>query len=181
MRRRKFPQQSAIVVVIDYRTKRLMKKYVVVRKIEKVVVVSGSRGLQKTEVTHSSALWYRHNVDMVWNRIARRQGLARSAWYSYERNWVSLRFPSSLVSTLRSIYIWSVVLLRYRVPSRPDIGWDGCPLATRHYYYCVMRGSCKLKLIGMDYDYVVDVVAGSKACIAGYNGLQAYNSCIWIL
>ena len=56
MRRRKFPQQSAIVVVIDYRTKRLMKKYVVVRKIEKVVVVSGSRGLQKTEVTHSSAL-----------------------------------------------------------------------------------------------------------------------------
>jgi len=28
----------------------LMKKYVVVRKIEKVVVVSGSRGLQKTEL-----------------------------------------------------------------------------------------------------------------------------------
>ena len=27
-----------------------MKKYVVVRKIEKVVVVSGSRGLQKTEL-----------------------------------------------------------------------------------------------------------------------------------
>jgi len=28
----------------------LMEKYVVVRKIEKVVVVSGSRGLQKTEL-----------------------------------------------------------------------------------------------------------------------------------
>jgi len=28
----------------------LMKKYVVVRKIEKVVVVSGSRELQKTEL-----------------------------------------------------------------------------------------------------------------------------------
>jgi len=27
-----------------------MEKYVVVRKIEKVVVVSGSRGLQKTEL-----------------------------------------------------------------------------------------------------------------------------------
>jgi len=27
-----------------------MKKYVVVQKIEKVVVVSGSRGLQKTEL-----------------------------------------------------------------------------------------------------------------------------------
>jgi len=32
------------------RTKMLMKTYVVVRKIEKVVVVSGSRGLQKTEL-----------------------------------------------------------------------------------------------------------------------------------
>jgi len=38
--------QSAIVVVTDQRTKLLMQKYVVVRKIEKVVVVSGSRGLQ---------------------------------------------------------------------------------------------------------------------------------------
>ena len=28
----------------------LMEKYVVVRKMEKVVVVSGSRGLQKTEL-----------------------------------------------------------------------------------------------------------------------------------
>jgi len=28
----------------------MIKKYVVVRKIEKVVVVSGSRGLQKTEL-----------------------------------------------------------------------------------------------------------------------------------
>jgi len=41
--------QSAIVVVTDHRTKMLMKN-VVVRKIEKVVVVSGSRGLQKTEL-----------------------------------------------------------------------------------------------------------------------------------
>ena len=37
MRRRKCPLQSAIVVVIDYRAKMLMKKYVVVRKIEIVV------------------------------------------------------------------------------------------------------------------------------------------------
>jgi len=49
MRRRKCPLQSAIVVVIGDRTKLLMKKYVVVRKIEKVVVVSVSRRLQKTE------------------------------------------------------------------------------------------------------------------------------------
>jgi len=42
--------QSAVVVVIDYRTKMLMKTYVAVRTIEKVVVVSGSRGLQKTEL-----------------------------------------------------------------------------------------------------------------------------------
>jgi len=42
--------QSAIIVVIDYRTKMLTTKYVVVRKIEEVVVVSGSRGLQKTEL-----------------------------------------------------------------------------------------------------------------------------------
>jgi len=49
MRRRKCPLQSAIVVVIGERTQMSMKKYVVVRKIEKVVVVSGSRRLQKTE------------------------------------------------------------------------------------------------------------------------------------
>ena len=49
MRRRKCPLQSATVVLIDYRTKIFMKKYVVVRKIE-MVVVSGSRGLQKTEL-----------------------------------------------------------------------------------------------------------------------------------
>jgi len=36
--------------VIDQRTKLLMKKYVVVRKLEKVVVVSGSQGLQKAEL-----------------------------------------------------------------------------------------------------------------------------------
>jgi len=33
-----------------------MKKYVVVQIIEKVVVVSGSRGLQKAELAYSSAL-----------------------------------------------------------------------------------------------------------------------------
>jgi len=41
--------QSA-VVVIDERAKLLMRKYVVVRKIEKVVVVSGSPRLQETEL-----------------------------------------------------------------------------------------------------------------------------------
>ena len=64
-----------------------MKKYVVVRKIEKVVV-SGSRGLQKTQLTDSSALRCRPDIDMAsdmfWSRIAGRQwlaGMARSAWY----------------------------------------------------------------------------------------------------
>jgi len=47
--------QSAIVIDMDLRTKMLMKKYVIMRKIEKVVV-SSSRGLQKTELTYSSAL-----------------------------------------------------------------------------------------------------------------------------
>ena len=44
------PLCHATNLVIDYRKKMLMKKYVVVRKIEKVVVVNGSRGLQKTEL-----------------------------------------------------------------------------------------------------------------------------------
>jgi len=47
MRRRKCPLQSAIVVVVGYRTKMLIKKYVDVRKIEKVVIVS-TWELQKT-------------------------------------------------------------------------------------------------------------------------------------
>jgi len=38
----------------------MMKKYVVVRKIEKVVVVSGSRGLQKTELLQHLQLGARH-------------------------------------------------------------------------------------------------------------------------
>jgi len=38
----------------------MMKKYVVVRKIEKVVVVSGSRGLQKTELLQYLQLGARH-------------------------------------------------------------------------------------------------------------------------
>jgi len=41
--------QSAIVVVI-LENENVDEKYVVVRKIEKVVVVSGSRGLQKTQL-----------------------------------------------------------------------------------------------------------------------------------
>jgi len=49
----------------------------------------------------------------------------------------------------------------------------GYPLATQHYYYCVMRGSC----IGVDYDYVIDVVMGSKACIAGQCSTDLYDSC----
>ena len=31
----------------------------------------------------------------------------------------------------------------------------------------------------MDYDYLIDVVAGSKACIAGYNAVQAYITAVW--
>ena len=42
--------QSANVVVI-LEKKNVDENYVVVRKIEKVVVVSGSRGLQETEMT----------------------------------------------------------------------------------------------------------------------------------
>jgi len=41
--------QSAIVVVI-LEKENVDENYVVVRKIEKVVVVSGSQGLQKTEL-----------------------------------------------------------------------------------------------------------------------------------
>jgi len=49
--------QSEIDVVIGERTKMLLKKYVVVRKIEKVAVVSGSRGCRKQSCrTYSSAL-----------------------------------------------------------------------------------------------------------------------------
>jgi len=40
------------------------EKNVVLRKIEKVVVVSGSRGLQKTE-HYSSALRCRPNIEVV--------------------------------------------------------------------------------------------------------------------
>jgi len=43
--------QSATVVVTDNRTEMLMKKYVVMRQVEKVVVVSGSRRLQKTQLS----------------------------------------------------------------------------------------------------------------------------------
>ena len=45
---------SAIVVVIDRRTKMLMKIYVVVRKIEKVVVARGCR--KQSCRTYSSVL-----------------------------------------------------------------------------------------------------------------------------
>jgi len=38
-----------------------------------------------------------------------------------------------------------------------------------------MRGSG----IGVDYDYVIDVVAGSKGCIAGYSAVQAYITAVW--
>jgi len=31
----------------------------------------------------------------------------------------------------------------------------------------------------MDYDYVIDVVAGSKACTAGYSAVQAYITAVW--
>ena len=48
-------------------------------------------------------------------------------------------------------------------------------MANRRRSYSVMRGSC----IGMVYDYVTDVVAGSKACIAGYSAVQAYIAAVW--
>jgi len=48
-------------------------------------------------------------------------------------------------------------------------------VATQHYYYCVMRGSC----VGMDYNYIIDVTADSKAYIAGYSTVQAYITAIW--
>jgi len=31
----------------------------------------------------------------------------------------------------------------------------------------------------MDYDYVIDVVAGSKASIAGYSAVHAYMTAVW--
>jgi len=33
----------------------------------------------------------------------------------------------------------------------------------------------------MDIDYVMDVVAGSRACIAGYSAVQAYIAAVWAL
>jgi len=45
--------QSTIVVVIDWKTKMLMKKFVVARKIEKVVVAGGRKHSCRT---FSSAL-----------------------------------------------------------------------------------------------------------------------------
>ena len=33
--------------------------------------------------------------------------------------------------------------------------------------------------IGMDYDYVIDVIAGSKACIADYSAIQVYITAVW--
>ena len=54
-------------------------------------------------------------------------------------------------------------------------GAGGDNVAIRHCYYCIMRGSC----IGMDYDYVIDVVAGSKGCIAGYSAVQVYITAVW--
>ena len=47
-------------------------------------------------------------------------------------------------------------------------GSSGDNIATRYYCHCVMHASC----IGMDYDYVIDVVAGSKAFIDGYGAVQ---------
>jgi len=43
-------QSAIVIVVVNQGTIMLMKKYVVVRKIEKIVVDSGSWGLQKTEL-----------------------------------------------------------------------------------------------------------------------------------
>jgi len=63
--------ESAIIVVIGYETKLLMKKkYVVVRKIEKVVVVNGSWGLQKTELQGLQL-----GVVLLKNQAKRRGGL----------------------------------------------------------------------------------------------------------
>ena len=31
----------------------------------------------------------------------------------------------------------------------------------------------------MDYDYVIDVVAGSNTCIAGYSAVQANVTAVW--
>ena len=42
-------------------------------------------------------------------------------------------------------------------------------VATRHYYYCVVRGSCIRH----------DVVTDSEARIAGYSAVQAYITAVW--
>jgi len=47
-------------------------------------------------------------------------------------------------------------------------------VATQHYYYCVMRGSC----VGMDYNYIIDVAVDSKPYIAGYSTVQLYGHII---
>ena len=39
----------------------------------------------------------------------------------------------------------------------------------------LLHGSCT----GMDYGYVIDVIASSKAGVAGYSAVQAYISAVW--
>ena len=45
----------------------------------------------------------------------------------------------------------------------------------------LLCGHCRVWQLytGMDYDYIIDVVVGSKACIARYSAVQVYITALW--
>ena len=73
--------------------------------------------------------------------------------------YLSLRMHVAKLSCAQSVCDWMTGRKRSHSDSiqlAAKWGAGGDNGATRHRYYCDMRGSC----IGMDYDYVIDVVAG---------------------
>jgi len=100
--------------------------------------------------------------------------VARTLWAVW--NVITASFEKLGVEVLCNLYLKrSVVRLSCSKSARHWLRQLSPPVATRHYYYCYMHGSC----IGMDHDYVIDVVTGSKACILCSVGL--YNSSVGIL
>ena len=80
------------------------------------------------------------------------------------------------VSCSKSVCDW-MTGRKHSDSSQLTAKWNagGDNVATRHCFYCIMRDSC----IGSVYDYVIGVVAGSKACIDGYSAVQAYRTAVW--
>ena len=93
--------------------------------------------------------------------------------------WIGFQHKEYILGLSKTIYLWKCVLLRlscyqtacvwmtgrkrshsHSIQLTAKRGASGDKVATWHYYYCVMLGSCT----GMDYDYVIAVVAGSCSC-----------------